>query len=403
MKHNEKAAEYFQRSIDLDPNNEIHHHGLGMVYRFAVKDRLALSAQNFNGLLNNKLEEIDPLFSEAETNFQKALELDPEGEYPLVSQIQMTNEAIERLFRLSGKNSYVDFLTPPEPVADWCRRKLELAEKLMEKLKHIQAEAPLSHYTVVCDGKLQEFHGNPTQMIEGLRSLLKREDIIKMPIRRLLAHSYIRRAEQNKKDMDEQELRFVMRLMQKNLFEDPTNGQDIQLWLRMLRSLPEFSLNEALDKLSTWAHNSDAIDANYYLYILHFINLKEGVPNSYNEVKKHLEICRKKAPDLGRRKSFEWWSADNLSRYCPLVHHSELGRWNKTKDFFHQNEKLGFFEGVIDEIKSPQSGTINVLGLPAFFAPKMDFRVGADTNRKVKFYLGFSYEGLRAWSVTPLD
>lgn len=39
-------------------------------------------------------------------------------------------------------------------------------------------------------------------------------------------------------------------------------------------------------------------------------------------------------------------------------------------------------------------------GLPAFFVPaKADVSKGGDENARVTFYLGFSYDGLRAWSV----
>ena len=35
-----EAETALKRAIELDPNNEVHHHGLGMVYRLEVKRRL---------------------------------------------------------------------------------------------------------------------------------------------------------------------------------------------------------------------------------------------------------------------------------------------------------------------------------------------------------------------------
>jgi hypothetical protein len=62
--------------------------------------------------------------------------------------------------------------------------------------------------------------------------------------------------------------------------------------------------------------------------------------------------------------------------------------------------------GKIAEINNPGSGQIELMcGLKAFFVPSQRRRSGSQTftsqdlNQEVDFYLGFSYEGLRAWNV----
>jgi hypothetical protein len=58
--------------------------------------------------------------------------------------------------------------------------------------------------------------------------------------------------------------------------------------------------------------------------------------------------------------------------------------------------------GIIEDIAGPQAGSIRIGDgrLTAFFTPRSEFLQTRDINQMVEFYLGFSYEGLRAWAVT---
>ncbi len=187
--------------------------------------------------------------------------------------------------------------------------------------------------------------------------------------------------------------------MEENLTDNPASGRDMRTWFRAYRMLPDFTLVRALEQMTQWSLLSDDIDAKYYLYILHFTATEEKFPRSAQQAKQYIELCRRQAPALQSKKSFEWWAARELRRPCPLVHHSELGRWSKERDFFDGIEKLGRVEGRIDDIASSQSGTIEIRGVPAFFTPRGQFYRGRDLNASVTCYLGFSYEGLRAWDV----
>lgn len=58
----------------------------------------------------------------------------------------------------------------------------------------------------------------------------------------------------------------------------------------------------------------------------------------------------------------------------------------------------------MSNIGGPQVGEIEVAGgMKAFFVPGVaGLQYGRAQNVPVKFYLGFSYEGLRAWSVEAI-
>jgi hypothetical protein len=110
-----------------------------------------------------------------------------------------------------------------------------------------------------------------------------------------------------------------------------------------------------------------------------------------------------------RDKSYEWWGeGEGLRR---LVHHSELGDWIKEpgggKDFWENTTPLARVRGKISKWKGPQAGEIELAGdLQAFFVPAR--RLGSDhgftskdVNSEVTFFLGFSFDGPRAWEVSP--
>lgn len=395
----EEAEQKLFRAIELEPADDVHQHGLGMVYRFEVKRRLEKKLET-GETARQRLKTIEEIFSRAEKSFETARQINPVNEYPLVTPIQMIVETFERLSILSGDTDYQSFLLGTSYVSEWCRDKIDTAEVLMTRLRHIEANAVPSQYSVRCDARLEGIRGNFEGMVSGLNSLLARADIAKPPVRRMLANAYVRRTEEMGSEIKEKNLKRVVALMRENLTENPGSGSDIKTWFRAYRRLPSFTLTEAIEQITHWSLNSASVDARYYLYVLHFIQARRGVHKSLDEAKKHLEYVRHNAPPLLSRTSFEWWGGAKDGRLCPLIHHTELGKWSKEKDFFDGAEKLDLVEGRIDKIRSPQSGEIRVFGMPAFFVPRNDFRATSDVNAMVKFNLGFSYDGLRAWRVS---
>ena len=394
----EEAERALTRAIELEPMDEVHHHGLGMVYRIEVKRRLR---EHLTGAetVRDRLEAVKSIVEQAEACFETARRTNPDSQYPLVTPIQMIAETFERLAALSGINDYAAFLRQADYVSEWCRARIATAEGLLAQLRQQEANSEPTRYRRECDSRLQGIIGNFEAMVEGLSSLLHMTGIAKPPVRRMLANAYVRRMENDAVTVQVKTLRRIVDLMQENLSDDPTNSHDMRIWFRAFRMLPRFTLTEAIEKMTQWSLMSDSIDALYYLYILHFISARRGIHTSISEARRYVELCKQHAPLLLSKKSFEWWAADSLNRPCPLVHHSELGPWSKERNFFEGVNNLGVVEGRIDEIRSPQAGTIVVDGMPAFFVPRSDFQRVRDLNVPVTCHVGFSYEGLRAWNV----
>ncbi|QPF86060.1 hypothetical protein IC762_07095 [Bradyrhizobium genosp. L] len=397
----EFAAECYKKAIALSELDGTHYHGLGMVYRNEVRALMRPHLGPHQNL-NERLDDIKPIYQAAAKAFQRARELSATDAYPRVSHIQMITRMIEELLWKSDLDTYPELLDRRDAVAEWCVQELSVAQTLVDEVRFINAERQPNRIEVEAAGKVDEFFGNFDSIVKGLTALLDRGIGGATTVRRSLARCYLRQASGNLSQMVQADARRVVELAQKNLAANPRSGEDLRIWIQAFRLLPDFSLTEAIERFSYWAEEPGAIDAWYYLYIFHFLNSMKGARASLEEAKRYIERCRKSAPELVSKRSFEWIAADRLKRPCPLLNHSELGPWRAQEDLFAHNDRLQPQTGIIVDISKGTSGKIDVNGLNAFFAPTRG-RLNRATflNAQVTFYLGFSYEGLRAWNVQP--
>jgi hypothetical protein len=101
-----------------------------------------------------------------------------------------------------------------------------------------------------------------------------------------------------------------------------------------------------------------------------------------------------------RHNSIEWYGKGvGMKR---ILYHTQLPKaWEEE---FEKGDKLSLIEGRIAKIFGPEAGNIELTcGLSAFFVPgrgfKRTYSRSQDENKAVRFYLSFSYDGLRAWAV----
>jgi hypothetical protein len=192
-----------------------------------------------------------------------------------------------------------------------------------------------------------------------------------------------------------------LELLEKNIQQEPDDDRNIRLWLQGARFLtPPPSLSLAAERVATWRMRGDSLDAIYYLYVLKVLEALDGSAIAANDGQRNIELCRTKAGfRRDRTISFEWLGTGTGIRQ--LVHQDQLGGWDDVTGFWRNTKPLARIQGIVGRIYAPQSGEINLRwNLKAFFVPATaGMAYGQDENRQVSFYLGFSYEGLRAWSV----
>jgi len=393
-----EAEKYIEKAVELSPDDSYHHHSLGMVRRIWIEDLLA-DKFKADELPNPEdlMEGIEEIAQRASESFGRARELDPEDDHGYITHTQMIVHIAERLLRASGAQNLGGFSTWSHGrTAQWLKENIVVAEDLIAKLQHLRGQAQPSRYELKCVSGLSRLYGDFDAIIRTWEQLLVDrsggEDL-----RRAIASAYYSRGRRLWGSLPDGDLRRVAELMDENLRSDPSNTRDIRMWFQAYRRLPEFSPLEALDRLENWAARADALDAHFYLYILHYLRYREGKAQNDREVLSNLERCKQGA--RGKRgHSYEWLGSKPV--WCPLVHHSELGEWEQSINFYPDTSLLVRERGTIETIKGPQSGTIRISqSLRAFFVPGTHQWQSKDVNANVSFYLGFSYEGPRAWSV----
>ena len=197
-------------------------------------------------------------------------------------------------------------------------------------------------------------------------------------------------------------------LAEKNLAEEPTSDANLRIWFRAARLTGSVSVDRATEMLGLRKLRWSTIDTLYYLYILKFLQSDEGALSMTNEARELTAECRAASVRTAfpRSRSFEWLG--NNSGLQALVNRSELGEWDNSKKFWSNEELLRRVPGVVSHIQGPASGEVELTnGLTAFFVPSTvmvegGYLRGLHEGRRVEFYLGFSYEGLRAWSVSEV-
>ncbi len=394
----DEAERIAKQAIVLDESNDEPYHILGMIYRFEIERRLQVDT--VVGLdLDSLVSDIDELFNKARSAFEKSFQISMDSNFPLITPIQMTLHTLGRIYSLSRSANFVRFLAGSSYTSVWCREKLDYAQSLFHELHRLEAVSDPSERRVRCDADYQELLGNTSQVVSELSALLKRPDVRKGPIRRLISSAYLRDINYWAKQKNVAIYRDIVSLCEENLSDDPGSIVDLRLWLRAYRMLPDASITLAIEKFNRAALIADGHESRYYLMILYFIAHRMGFPGSLLEAKRYQDYCRQFSTSSIGRKSLEWLAKPTLGRPIPLLHHTELGEWDKQRDFFSKSTDLDHAEGRIDEIRSLQAGTIVVSGMPAFFAPRAEFRKLTDTNATVNVSIGFSYEGLRAWNV----
>jgi hypothetical protein len=387
------------KAIELDDKNSIHHHALGMAYRFEIRRRLNAFVRPVDPM--DALESIRDLYSRASTEFAKTRDLSPGDEHGFITNIQLICEIIQQLFRISNSRDYAQLLSQPTGVSEWCRAELGLAAELLRRVKDLQPPGEYSERTMTCEARVEGCFGRFEAMINSLTMLLMRSGVYRAPVRRILANAYHGRRRYLWHRASAEDLGNIKRLMEENLNEDLPQERDLLMWLQAARRLPDFDDLEALDRLSGLALRAPSAEVYYYLYMLYFVRFTRGITEDYRSVIDNIDRCKSLNVRTGRPRSHEWLAKE--PNWFPILHESAVGEWDYGKNMFVKPEPLAAVEATIKRIKGPQSGTLSLGPLEVFFVPGSEFLPGRDENQRVSLYLGFSYDGMRAWDVSAVQ
>lgn len=382
------------KALALDDKTSVFHHVRGMIYRRRLRD---LAAEQRDGLDESEVLRLADL---GLADFEEAARLDDDSEYPQVASIQLAVDAIEITYRRSGATSHAEFFA--RPGSGVYRSLLERAEAAVTAIEEIRGPDPMSTRAEDALVSLHALYDDYAALLQGWRNLLDRDDVLKSPLRRRLARVYVRRAG-DWSQLGAPDRNRVLALLEENLRDDPTDAASLRDWLRAARA-GGASLDRASELVTYWAAQSPSRDSLYYDYVIAVLQVLGGRESAWREASRKIERCRDRAATFGNRKfSYEWLGhGEGLDA---LVHFTELpDDWDRNSPD-EVPTTLRRVQGRVASIGSPQAGNLRLEGggLQAFFVPARAGALrGRHENARAEAIIGFSYDGLRAWSVRLL-
>lgn len=389
-KNREKALQYAEEAIRLSEiegnQDSLLYHIKGMCLRSIVYDEMNKHRkEKFQGNViqdDDYYEIIDVLIPEAGLQFELSREIAKKqnrlDEYGYVAHIQLLISAIDYAVTISGKTKADFFSQNKEPFSEW----LDIAESLLEEVKRINLDEDESGKIEDCVNDLLTFYENYEQILQNLRSQLEKG---KFPTRtrRQIVRTYFRKKEDFSKDL--KTVNNILSLMEQNIENEPDNEKNFYLWFQAAR-YSKVSLDDAIGKLSKWKANSTSVDAIFYFYVLKVFRSLQGYSDSTVDAYNLIKEC--KAKGKSNITILEWCGKGiDLSKF---VSRNSITPENK-------EEKLELVQGYFTEYTHDGSGKITIEDkLEVFFSPTQAKLTSNDLNKPVEFYLGFSYDGLRA-------
>lgn len=389
-KNRDKALLYADEAIRLAEidgfQDSLLYHIKGMCLRSIAYDEMAkhrkLKYQNLPITEDEYNEVIEKLVPEAAQLFELSRNIaksqNRPDEHGFVAHIQLLITAIDYAISISGKTKIEFFKQNTEPFAEW----LDLAESLLEEVKRANLDDDESGKIEDCVNDIMEFYDNYEQILQNLRSQLEKG---KNPsrTRRQIVRTYFRKKEDYWKDP--KTTKSILELMEQNIDNEPDNEKNFYLWFQAARH-SKVTIEDAMNKISKWKANSNTIDAVYYFYILKVFRSLQGYSEATIDAYNLIKECRGKGKS--NIKIFEWCGkGDGLAKF---VSRNSISPENK-------EEKLELVEGYFTDYIHDGNGKITIEDkLEVFFSPTQAKLTSSDVNKPVQFFLGFSYDGLRA-------
>jgi nucleoside phosphorylase len=385
------AETYAKRASALSPDSSTLHHILGMVYRARVYDGLGR---------NVSLDELSPWVDDASKEFEIARALATSTrDHGFISEIQMRVRVVEHAIRERSLASYLGG-TPHRLVV----ASVEKAEDLISTLRYRGDPKKPSGFEQTERAKLTRIYGDYATSLQLLDSLLRKGTVPLAIVRRQLVWTYLARVDRNWRALPPKDVNRVVSLLDENLSVDGYSSSDALAWWRAVRlTNPPVSHERVKEILAYWRASNPCLDAEYCSFVAYALDALAGLPASVPDAARHARKSADMARTQGTRsRSVDWYGAGE--GMASLVHHSELGKWDPSLDFWADTARLRVVEARVLQIHGPQAGTAEISGMNAFFLPQRAGVIrGRHENARIQGYLAFTHDGLRIWEPRLVD
>ena len=379
----QEALKYVNLAIAMSGDDPLLHHIKGTCLQAIIydeMDKIQDEKHRTGGFDDKKLSMIMEMYEQAAHEFEITRTLyknkQREDLHGYISQIQLLIRLFDFTVKVMDLKKQDVIATVKDPYFTW----IEEAQNLLDEA-HRQNIGEEDQYVQDCNVNLWAQYENPSKIIESLNNQL---NTTKYPalVRRQIARLYLHNEDKYKKEMRIN--RRILDLMEDNISAEPANEKNFYLWFMAAR----YSMlrdDEILGNLSKWRALNPTLNITFYNYVFNVLKALDGSTEAagiaidlFNEMRR-----------LGGYTSTnirEWYSTGphHISKYSEVA-----------QDEYE--EMLIPVEGQVLTYDHEGSASIMLdCGLRVFFKPvtsKLDKKC---LNRKVRFFLGFSYEGLRA-------
>ncbi|WP_217274413.1 hypothetical protein [Rathayibacter sp. VKM Ac-2835] len=398
LKNHEAARETMGFALELSGMDSFIWHMKGTnsrreLYDYLDRNRRAVST---GALPEDVKARVEDLSRAALADYDQAALLDDSSDYPLVSSAELCLRVIEwGKSNEKDESSYATFLKRPSSA--FYAELLDIAEDCNNAVGEIEGDDQASRTVRALRAKLEGVYDNYSAMIEGWRNILDSTSGSKTALRIRLARLYENRnggwAGASAKDVST-----AISLLNASLLDDPTDGRTVRAWLRVGR-YSGVTLGRAREVVSYWAQHDQSRDAFYYDYVITALHALQGGLASADELSEKVERMKYRSQGFPQRRSvYDWLGlGEGLSQ---LVGKSEVAGWER-RTGAPPPPVLRRMAGRVDLIQGPTRGTLLLENdVKAFFTPSNAGLVAeVDANARVIAVIGFSYDGLQAWSV----
>ncbi len=400
-----EAVEFAEQQNIYDP---LLYHIYGMSIRRYVEQKMFNDAKDCKTFgerdaLEQKLDEIKRELALASEQFLKVRGTNNRVA-GYISDIEMCIAVIDFGKDISGYSTE-EFINKEKK--SWFMEYYDRALTLMEGFRTIQVEEDTEFYKIhlsaKCNESLRDMMDNIEKTVVMWEEYLSRATETQQPVVR----RFIARAKEKMIIGDEKiqstDIEMIMKLMEENIKQEPTNGANIRIWFNALRYLEESDadilLDEALQKLATWKQIGDNFEAYYYYFILVCIKAIEGSSRAEAIIPSLQEELKAKTAHMpNNRVIYEWLGEGRGVNRLLNAYENSNGKILHRRSLEIIENNACYIEGRITKYSNDRSAQIRAYNMEVFFSPSGQIKRSTeeDINKKVKFILGFSYDGLRA-------
>lgn len=393
----------------------IHHHLMGKVYS---RDCISQLRKNFGRMhVNRAVKEIKPIYWEAIREFNISF-YGKNSSYSLVGKLEL----VTKIFETISQKMHIT-------ISNLLIREQSLRDTLTEMIS--EAGNVVHQYTDNLDDSVTAFRSAMLRFYRVMGKLKEIETVFYTQEQNPRIRANSRRSiatilEANARGTDtvlsynrlnEPTLMRIKSLMEENIYTDSTViNSDLFRWLEAYRHLDSFNLSKAYQLVADWPETNEDLDVAYYRYVLAFLFYAKHYGVAYQTVKEHLVRCQQLSEKA--RGKYTTVSKDLLGRLddsdraaiAPWQQY-EFGMSQEDRETKNREYREAFCEFITGTISSISDATLGIrfsmeeMGYALLYAKAPKSAVGFDMldGQQVKFHLGFSYSGFRAWDIMPLE